>query len=179
LSFSHQEYFDEAIYIFYGEKKAHLSLNTNITFLFGMHRLEHIATMAQTEPLRSILATTTNGSTVRYFEGNQGDFKNVVAQLASDMRTHGYDENGDEFGITLCFTEAWDNANIHGNQRDPLKKIRVIYSINSHRFKAIIQDEGNGFHKEEVPDCTTDDRLEIDHGRGTMLMDNYMDRAEH
>jgi len=40
-----------------------------------------------------------------------------------------------------------------------------------------IEDEGQGFDLESVPDPTAEENLEADHGRGILLMRVYMDEV--
>ena len=87
---------------------------------------------------------------------------------------------GDEavFALRLSLEEALTNAIHHGNADDSGKKIQVSYSVTPQAVKVRIADEGPGFNPEQVPDPTTEERLEVPSGRGILLMRAYMDQVE-
>ena len=83
-------------------------------------------------------------------------------------------EDRDVFGIRLALEEAIVNAIKHGNQMDPSKTVRVSFRGDAQRVRIEIEDQGEGFHPEEVPDPTADENLERPCGRGIMLMRAFM-----
>lgn len=74
----------------------------------------------------------------------------------------------------LCFDEALTNAMVHGNRMDPNKKVRAWLFCDDERWGAIIEDEGEGFRPEDVPELGAEDVL-LEAGRGVLLMDGYLD----
>jgi len=85
----------------------------------------------------------------------------------------------DVFGIRLALEEALVNAIKHGNRMDPNKRVRVDCKINSNRVRIEIEDEGDGFRLEDVPDPTDDGNLERPCGRGIMLMRHFLNTVEY
>jgi len=85
----------------------------------------------------------------------------------------------DVFGIRLSLEEALVNAIKHGNGMDPAKSVRVACEIDAGGVIVEIEDEGPGFHPEDVPDPTADENLERPCGRGIMLMKAFMTRVEY
>jgi len=83
------------------------------------------------------------------------------------------------FAVRLALEEAVVNAIRHGNKADPSKKIYVDYLIEDARLVINIEDEGQGFDLESVPDPTAEENLEADHGRGILLMRVYMDEVKY
>ena len=47
------------------------------------------------------------------------------------------------------------------------------------RFEITIEDEGKGFERSSVPDPRLDENLEKLHGRGLLLMEEYMDEVQY
>lgn len=90
-------------------------------------------------------------------------------------RCHYPDET--KFGVKLALEEALTNAVKHGNRNDPSKKITVRYAVSTDRMVVVVRDEGGGFLPENVPDCTSPDRLPVPNGRGIMLIRAYMDEV--
>ncbi len=97
-----------------------------------------------------------------------------IIQLLEELR---YEER-DVFGIRLAIEEALVNAIKHGNQMDPNKTVRVLCRAGAQRVRIEIQDQGEGFIPEEVPDPTADENLERPCGRGIMLMRAFMSLIE-
>ncbi len=83
------------------------------------------------------------------------------------------------FGIRLALEEAVVNAIKHGNCLDPNKQVHVICQSSSEKIWIKISDEGPGFDPESVPDCTDAEHIDVPHGRGIMLMRNFMSRVEY
>ena len=80
----------------------------------------------------------------------------------------------DLFGMRLALEEGLVNAIKHGNKLDPSKVVRVECETAPERVRVMIQDQGDGFVPETVPDPTAAENLEKPCGRGIMLMRNFM-----
>ena len=85
----------------------------------------------------------------------------------------------DLFGIRLALEEAVVNAIKHGNCLDCNKQVHVVCRSTLAGLWVRVADQGPGFDPEAVPDCTDPAHLEVPHGRGIMLMRNYMSRVEY
>ena len=83
------------------------------------------------------------------------------------------------FGVHMALEESISNAVRHGNKEDPTKSVHVDCELSANRFAAEIRDEGPGYAPEAVPDCCSEDRLEVPGGRGLKLIRAYMDKVEH
>ena len=83
------------------------------------------------------------------------------------------------FGVRLALEEALVNAIKHGNRMDPDKSVRVEVAVSSEFVRVVIEDQGPGFHPEDVPDPTEEENLERPCGRGIMLMRAYMSHVEY
>lgn len=77
--------------------------------------------------------------------------------------------------ILISLTEAVNNAMIHGNRLDNQKTIVISFRKQGHRIHLFISDEGSGFDPVEVPDPTSEERLEKEGGRGVFLMKQLTD----
>ena len=101
----------------------------------------------------------------------------VVAALLEELERQKWPEN-DVFAVHLALEEALVNAIKHGNQKDPNKSVHVLYRTKPDRVQIQIQDEGDGFDPDAVPDPTDEANLEVPSGRGLMLMRCYMTSLE-
>ncbi|MCA9116370.1 MAG: ATP-binding protein [Planctomycetaceae bacterium] len=85
----------------------------------------------------------------------------------------------DVFGVRLALEEALVNAIKHGNGMDPDKSVRIGCLIRSNYVRIEIEDEGEGFVPDDVPDPTDDENLEKPCGRGIMLMRAFLSTVEY
>ncbi len=60
---------------------------------------------------------------------------------------------------------------------DKTKEIVVTFSVDDKECVISVEDEGDGFDPSAVPDPTTDENIELAHGRGLVLMRAYMDEV--
>ncbi len=85
----------------------------------------------------------------------------------------------DVFGVRLALEEALVNAIKHGNDSNPEKSVRIECRVGDREVEIVIEDEGDGFDPEDVPDCTLEENLERPSGRGLMLMRSFMTQIEY
>ena len=83
------------------------------------------------------------------------------------------------YEIELALREALVNAIVHGNQNDPRKRIYVNCRCTSDGDVSItVEDEGNGFEHDAVPDPTALDNRLRTNGRGIYLIRTLMDEVD-
>ena len=85
----------------------------------------------------------------------------------------------DVFGVRLALEEALVNAIKHGNGRDPAKQVQIECRISAQCVWIRIEDEGQGFDLESLPDPTLEENLEKPSGRGILLMREFMTKIEY
>ena len=95
----------------------------------------------------------------------------VITEILSQMSLD--EESSDQ--INLAVVEAGTNAIKHGNQEDPEKRAYFEFIIQPDQFTAVIQDEGQGFNREQVPDPMQPENLFKSSGRGIFLIESCMD----
>jgi serine/threonine-protein kinase RsbW len=89
-----------------------------------------------------------------------------------------YSISNEIFGnMLVAITEATNNAIMHGNQRDPSKKVLISYTVDSEMIYFSIQDEGMGFNPDILPDPTDPENIEKPNGRGVFLMKRLADHV--
>jgi serine/threonine-protein kinase RsbW len=93
--------------------------------------------------------------------------KRLVERLGLDVNLYP--------NILISLTEAVNNAMVHGNRLDDQKKIVVSFHEKRNEIRFVISDEGSGFDPVEVPDPTSDERIESEGGRGVFLMKQLTD----
>lgn len=102
----------------------------------------------------------------------------VQEQIISLMEKHEYSMR-DVFAMRLSLEEAITNAIRHGNGGDKDKHVQVLADVSDEKLRVEIEDEGEGFEPEEVPDPTSAEFIERPSGRGLMLMRAYLNFVEY
>jgi serine/threonine-protein kinase RsbW len=114
--------------------------------------------------------------TVRLEFGSAFDMLDFV-QIISDYvgRLTGLDED-QLFDVSVAVRESVVNAIKHGNQNDQSKRVVVEFATIPRDYMTIrVEDQGEGFDPEDVPDPLSPENLMKGSGRGILFMRNYMD----
>jgi serine/threonine-protein kinase RsbW len=101
----------------------------------------------------------------------------VLGQVMRDVSRRGFNEHS-AFAIRLALGEALINAVLHGNKLDTAKRVTVRSSITPKRAEIVVEDQGSGFNRRAVPDCTRPRNLPKAGGRGILLIESYMNRVQ-
>jgi serine/threonine-protein kinase RsbW len=80
--------------------------------------------------------------------------------------------------ICMAVREATINAILHGNAKDPQKKVGLVFETSPGTLKIAIRDEGKGFDAQNVPDPLAPENLLRQSGRGIFLIRAYMDDVQ-
>ena len=97
----------------------------------------------------------------------------IIDEVMQALARHEWGPH-DAFGIHLSLEEAIVNAIKHGNRFDEEKEVHVQIKLSPERLLMRVEDQGDGFNPDDVPDPTEDGRLDQPCGRGVMLMRHYM-----
>ena len=84
----------------------------------------------------------------------------------------------DSYWLVTALREAAANAILHGNRQDPELRTSIDYRIQNGEVTIRVEDEGDGFDLDEVPDPTNPDHLLRPSGRGIFYMRQFMTRVE-
>lgn len=115
--------------------------------------------------------------TEQVIPSDTGAGKQVLDQVLAQLATHQWGQR-DIFGVHLALEEALVNAIKHGNRCDASKTVRVVCELSLNKLHIQIQDEGQGFNPDAVPDCTDHEHIEMPSGRGVLLMRSFMSSVE-
>lgn len=114
---------------------------------------------------RSIPSNTTEGLAVQ-------------EQIVALMQKCGYSDR-DIFAMRLSLEEGITNAIRHGNKFAAEKTVAIRCTIDRQRMVVVVQDQGDGFEPEAVPDPTAEEFIERPSGRGLLLMRAYLSHCEY
>jgi serine/threonine-protein kinase RsbW len=73
----------------------------------------------------------------------------------------------------LSLIEAALNAIIHGNKKDPSKKIFITYEKTNKQINLSVKDMGEGFDYNNLPDSTSPRNIDKPNGRGLFIISNF------
>ena len=81
--------------------------------------------------------------------------------------------------LFIALDEAFVNAVKHGNKNDPSKLLRVTAELSPREACFTVEDEGEGFNMQEIPNPCDPANLFKTSGRGVLLIYNIMDEVEY
>jgi serine/threonine-protein kinase RsbW len=81
--------------------------------------------------------------------------------------------------LFIALDEAFVNAVKHGNKNDPTKLVRITAELSPREACFTVEDEGQGFNVQQIPDPCDPANLFKTSGRGVLLMYNIMDEVEY
>jgi serine/threonine-protein kinase RsbW len=109
------------------------------------------------------------------------DFESAVENLRLverliDQVCEEYHVNQDHYGnILIALTEAVNNAILHGNKSVKSKKIYISFEPQQRDLLFTVEDQGEGFDYNSLPDPTDPANIDKPSGRGVFLMKHLAD----
>lgn len=101
-----------------------------------------------------------------------------IEKLVDDLSTE-LNISSDIYGnILIASLEAANNAIIHGNKMDESKLVNISIKMDDRSLRIMIEDEGDGFDYQNIPDPTAPENIENVNGRGIFLMEKLSDSIE-
>ena len=99
----------------------------------------------------------------------------IAEHIIANLKEKYNIRNDKYYNILIILTEAINNAICHGNQLDKNKQIHFEVFSNKDNLKIIIIDEGEGFNPNALEDCTKEENLLKESGRGIYIMKSLSD----
>jgi len=81
--------------------------------------------------------------------------------------------------LFVALDEAFVNAVKHGNKYDATKLVRIIADVSNGEARFTIEDEGEGFDVNSIPDPLDPANLFKTSGRGVLFIYNIMDEVKY
>ena len=85
----------------------------------------------------------------------------------------------DQSNLFVALDEAFVNAIKHGNKFDASKNIRIAADVSKTEARFTIEDEGEGFDVNNIPDPLDPQNLFKPSGRGVLFIYNIMDEVKY
>jgi serine/threonine-protein kinase RsbW len=109
----------------------------------------------------------------------KSDIKEIheVERFVEDICDY-YNVSSSYFGnIIVAVSEAVENSILHGNKHDPAKMVHIGFEANQKGIVFTIEDEGNGFKFDNIPDPTDIQYNSEKRGTGIFLIKTLADEA--
>ena len=106
------------------------------------------------------------------------DSVNHAESKAYEMAAKAGFGEDDQYNIAMAVREAAVNAVLHGNERDPAKKLFVVYETTVDALVITITDQGQGLDPSSIPDPLAPENLMKGSGRGIFLIRAFMDEVK-
>ncbi|HEX6280169.1 MAG TPA: ATP-binding protein, partial [Pyrinomonadaceae bacterium] len=85
----------------------------------------------------------------------------------------------EQSNLFVALDEAFVNAVKHGNKFDVSKLVRIIAEVSKAEARFTIEDEGEGFDVNSIPDPLDPENLFKTSGRGVLFIYNIMDEVKY
>ncbi|MBI4482843.1 MAG: ATP-binding protein [Acidobacteria bacterium] len=106
------------------------------------------------------------------------EFLDLVQNITHDITEGmGFDEDS-SYWIGLSVRESVINAIRHGNQLDERKKVELCFEVKPDRVTIYVNDQGEGFEAEALPDALDPANLLKPSGRGIFCIKSFMDEVD-
>ncbi|OHD47732.1 MAG: hypothetical protein A2096_00075 [Spirochaetes bacterium GWF1_41_5] len=112
----------------------------------------------------------------------------IQKELAKKMEYYSYSGDDREL-LLISLEEMVINGIVHGNKENSSKELKIEIKMDCEYIQIEIEDQGQGFCLEDIPDPTDTDRLRqlldnnntelYTHGRGVFLVNMYMDQVTY
>lgn len=112
------------------------------------------------------------------FESRMDILEPIQAFVDRLAAVGGLDEDG-VHDLSVSVRECVVNALKHGNKLDPGKRVGVTFGLAAGAIEVWIQDQGEGFNPDAVPDATAPENLLNAAGRGLFFMRAFMSEVEY
>ena len=119
-----------------------------------------------------------SATTVRLVLSSEVRLVDVVHSASEAMAGIAGFHEDDALSVGIAVREAVINAIVHGNHRDPSRKVEVLLQARRTSIHARVRDHGAGFDTGATPDPTAGDNVFKSSGRGILVMRGFMDSVD-
>jgi serine/threonine-protein kinase RsbW len=107
------------------------------------------------------------------------DFANLklVEEFVDSVVAYDVVDPNDYGNILIAVSEGVNNAIQHGCDGDNSKFVKLCAAVEKDHLKVVIEDEGNGFDFNNLPDPTAPENIEKENGRGVFLMRSLAEKV--
>lgn len=107
----------------------------------------------------------------------RSDLDELISEAHSFASEHLNGRGDETHRAKLLINEVIVNAVKHGNGFDSSKEVQLDIAVCDQRVDIRVEDEGEGFDPDAIPDPSADENLHRDHGRGIFLIKSLADEV--
>jgi serine/threonine-protein kinase RsbW len=105
--------------------------------------------------------------------------EDIVNELLSVITERGWMASQEGYWLQLCLEEVVINAMLHGNEGDPTLLVSADVLDLDDSWAIALHDSGAGFQATDLPDHEDPASLLLEHGRGILLMREWLDQLAY
>jgi len=99
--------------------------------------------------------------------------EHLSERIAKKMALSGDEQDN----LSIAITEAVGNAIVHGNKKDPRKKVHIVVRMKKECVEVSVRDHGKGFNPNELSNPLDPQNVMKENGRGIFILKSLMDDA--
>ena len=100
-----------------------------------------------------------------------------IERLAEQASTLAGFNDEEQDSLAIAVTEIASNAIMHGNKKNPKKKVFVDIRVRNEEIRVTIRDQGNGFDPNKLSNPLDPENLLRESGRGVFIVRSLMDEV--
>ncbi len=109
---------------------------------------------------------------------NQHGLIQEIESLAEQAASYAGLAEDERDSLAIAVTEVGNNAILHGNKRDPEKRVFLTIHAGPEGVEIIVRDEGPGFNPDNLSNPLDPENLLRESGRGVFIMRSLMDEVK-
>ncbi len=99
---------------------------------------------------------------------------NRIEEISEEIAEKMGMSDDQEDNLCIAITEAVGNAIVHGNRKNPKKKVQIEFQLKEDTILVSVKDEGDGFKPDSVSNPLDPENIMKDSGRGIFILRTLM-----
>jgi len=100
---------------------------------------------------------------------------NRIEEISEEIAEKMGMNEDEEDNLCIAITEVVGNAIVHGNRKDPKKKVQIEFRLEKDKVTISVKDEGEGFEIDKLSNPLEPENIMKDSGRGIFILKTLMD----
>ncbi|MDZ7292765.1 MAG: ATP-binding protein [candidate division KSB1 bacterium] len=120
---------------------------------------------------------SSSGKNYHMVLASKPDAIETIERLAAEAADWAGLDQEEQDSLAISVTEIANNAIVHGNKRNPRKKIFVNIEVANGEVRLTIRDQGTGFDPNKLSNPLDPENLLRESGRGVFIVRSLMDEV--